>query len=197
MLASMLATARPVDELRRAARGELARTLESYDPLDTVAAHIAKAPPTEVGAVNTMRYLDLKLTLAGGILVKVDRASMAVSLEVRPVFLNRDVLSVAGRVPPALLADRREPKKALRAALRDWLPSSLLDRPKQGFAMPLGTWLQRDLQSFATSTHGPIGDLVDKSYLGDLTQAQLSGVPDQTPKLHSLLFLDHWLEKWQ
>ena len=79
-----------------------------------------------------MRYLDLKLTLAGGILVKVDRASMAVSLEVRPVFLHRTVLDLAASVPPALLVDGRQAKKLLRSALRPWLPGSILDRRKKG-----------------------------------------------------------------
>jgi asparagine synthase (glutamine-hydrolysing) len=197
MLASTFVNAHSVQALRSAARGDLARTLEDYDPMDTVTAHLAKAPPAEVGLVNAMRYLDLKLTLAGGILVKVDRASMAVALEVRPVYLHRDVLALAGRIPPALLADRREPKKALRSALREWLPSSILDRPKQGFAMPLGRWLHGDLQGLAADGNGALGELLDPGYVRGTARAHLSGERDETSKLHSLLFLDHWLERWQ
>lgn len=197
MVASTFVTGHPVRAMRAAARGELTRTLDDYDPLDAVALHLAKAPPAEVGLVNAMRYLDFKLTLAAGILVKVDRASMAVALEVRPVYLNRDVLALAGRIPPVLLAGRREPKRALRAALRSWLPSSVLDRPKQGFAMPLGQWLQRDLQALATDGNGRLVELLDPSYTRTTAQAHLSGERDETSRLHSLLFLDHWLHKWR
>ena len=68
--------------------------------MDVLRPHLDKAPPAEVGLVNSMRYLDVKLTLGAGILTKLDRASMAVSLETRPVFLNRRVLDLAGRIPP-------------------------------------------------------------------------------------------------
>src|SRR5579884_3408567 len=85
MLADMLTTGLAGNELRRVARGGLASALDAYDPRDVVREQLVHAPPREVGLVNSMRYLDLKLTLAGGILVKVDRASMAVALEVRPV----------------------------------------------------------------------------------------------------------------
>ena len=75
--------------LRQIGRGTLAEALVDYDPMDALRPHLDKAPPAEVGLVNSMRYLDVKLTLGAGILTKVDRASMAVSLETRPVFLNR------------------------------------------------------------------------------------------------------------
>ena len=80
------AQSRPAkSELQAAARGSFATALESYDAMDTIRPHLARAPVAEVGIVNAMRYLDVKLTLAAGILVKVDRASMAVSLETRPL----------------------------------------------------------------------------------------------------------------
>jgi len=197
LVLSTLVHAHAPEAVRAAARGELARTLEDYDPMESVAPLLANAPPAEVGLVNSMRYLDLKLTLAGGILVKVDRASMAVALEVRPVYLHRDVLALAGRIPPGRLADGREPKKALRSALRDWLPGSILDRPKAGFAMPLGRWLQNDLQGLVTAGNGRLGELLDPAYTQRTATAQLNGNLTETSKLHSLLFLEHWLEKWQ
>jgi asparagine synthase (glutamine-hydrolysing) len=144
-----------------------------------------------------MRYLDLKLTLGAGILTKVDRTSMAVSLETRPVFLNRRVLEVAGRIPSALLADRLEAKKILRASLRDWLPASVLDRPKQGFAMPLGRWLRGDLQGLVSSSSGGrSAELLDPGYARSIAEAHLAGDQRQTGRLHSLFFLENWLEQW-
>jgi asparagine synthase (glutamine-hydrolysing) len=198
LLLGTLTTGIGQSALRQIGRGKLAETLADYDPLDALRPHLDKAPPAEVGLVNSMRYLDFKLTLGAGILTKLDRASMAVSLETRPVFLNRRLLELAGRIPPGLLADRAEPKKVLRGALRQWLPSSILDRPKQGFAMPLGRWFRGDLQGFAESgsPHDVLAELVDPRHTAAVAAAHGAGASGRTSELHSLVFLRHWLEKW-
>jgi asparagine synthase (glutamine-hydrolysing) len=179
------------------ARGPLAAELQHYDPREVISRLLQRAPPERVGLVNTLRYIDFKHTLPGDILVKVDRACMAVALEVRPVYLHRDVLALAGRIPPSRLADGREAKKALRSALRSWLPGSILDRPKAGFAMPLGHWLRRDLRGLVTQGDGRLGELLDPAYVQTTARTQLNGNLNETARLHSLLFIEHWLEKWQ
>ena len=198
LLLGTLTTGIAPGTLRQIARGKLAETLADYDPMEVLRPHLDKAPPAEVGLVNSMRYLDVKLTLGGGILTKLDRASMAVSLEARPVFLNRRVLDLAGRIPPSLLADRAEPKKVLREALREWLPPSVLDRPKQGFAMPLGQWFRGDLQGLADSavSNDALADLVDHRHTASVATAHAAGASGTTSELHSLVLLQHWLEKW-
>ena len=199
MLADMLTTGLAGNELRRVARGGLASALDAYDPRDVVREQLVHAPPREVGLVNSMRYLDLKLTLAGGILVKVDRASMAVALEVRPVYLHRDVLALAARIPPGLLADRRNTKTVLKAALRPWLPASVLDRPKMGFAMPLGRWLRGDLKQLVESVQRPdsrISEMIDPAFVRDAVAAHVNGRNAFPSLLHSLIFLEGWLETW-
>jgi asparagine synthase (glutamine-hydrolysing) len=70
---------------------------------------------------------------------------MAHSLEVRSPLLDQEVVALAARLPAALKAGRGEGKLALRAAARPWLPDGILDRPKQGFAVPIGRWLREDL----------------------------------------------------
>ena len=81
------------------ARGPLAAAARHYDPREVITRLMQKAPPEQVGLVNTVRYIDFKHTLAGDVLVKVDRACMAVALEVRPVYLHRDMLQLAGAIP--------------------------------------------------------------------------------------------------
>jgi len=198
MLADMLALGLSSTALRRAARGPLAECLRHYSPQEVVDALLQKAPPREVGLINAMRYLDLKLTLAGDILVKVDRASMAVSLEVRPVYLNRGVIELAARIPPGALADRRQAKKALKAALRPWLPDSVLTRRKMGFAMPLQNWIGTDLGELVRrqADGTGIGEILDPSLLERTLEAHSSGTPHLTAVLHSLVFLEHWLDRW-
>ena len=164
--------------------------------MDTVSPLLAKAPPKDVGLVNSMRYLDMKLTLAGDILVKIDRASMAVSLEVRPVYLHRDMLDLAAAIPPSALVDSHESKKLLKSSLRAWLPDSVLYRDKQGFAMPLERWTNGDLGSLfpGRNGHNPVGELLDTEALtaGDAA----NGHANPTGVRHSLFFLEHWLGKW-
>jgi asparagine synthase (glutamine-hydrolysing) len=183
--------------LRTMSRGPLKESLSHYSPMDTVLTLIRKVP-AEAGLVNTMRYLDLKLTLAGDMLVKVDRASMAVSLEVRPVYLHRAVVELAAKIPPRLLADRNHSKEVLKSALRAWLPDSILYRKKQGLAMPLKMWFKRELRPmFAHSrSENPLQELLDPALLENLTSQHLCKKADLTSLIHALVFLRHWLEEW-
>lgn len=197
-LTDMLLLGFHATDLRAASRGPLKAALQHYTPIDAIRPLLAKAPPEKVGLVNAMRYLDLKLTLAGDILVKVDRASMAVSLEVRPVYLHRDMLALAQRIPSNKLADRNHTKEALKLALRPWLPNSVLDRRKMGFAMPLRNWIRDDSTHLFSRNDGddPLNDLLDSTLLQDALAAHRSGSRDLTSIIHSLLFLREWLGEW-
>jgi asparagine synthase (glutamine-hydrolysing) len=83
-----------------------------------------------------LQYLDMKTYLPDDILTKVDRASMAVSLEVRPPLLDHELLEYAATLPPAA----RTNKAILRKIAADLLPAAVLNRPKQGFSVPLLAW---------------------------------------------------------
>jgi asparagine synthase (glutamine-hydrolysing) len=198
MMLDALTLGLPLPALHAAARGELAEALRHYSPMDVVSSLLEKAPPNEVGLINSMRYLDLKLTLAGDILVKVDRASMAVSLEVRPVYLHREILDLAEKIPPHLLADRQHSKEALKRALKSWLPDSILYRRKMGFAMPLKNWIGGNLSHLFTQKHqaNPLDELLDPKLLQTMTDKHISEGVDQTSVIHSLFFLRHWVTKW-
>jgi len=198
MLAEMMATGFSWTTLRSFARGPLAAILKEYTPMDAIEPLLRQAPPKEVGLINAMRYLDLKLTLAGDILVKVDRASMAVALEVRPIYLHRDVIALAQKIPPHLLADRNHSKQVLKSALRHWLPDSILYRKKQGFAMPLGSWLKGDLLQMFGQNKGEnvLEELLEADFQQQLIYTHAAGGADLTSKIHSLFFLKHWFTKW-
>jgi asparagine synthase (glutamine-hydrolysing) len=183
--------------LRQSARGELAACLAHYSPTDVVRSLLRQAPPEEVGFINAMRYLDFKLTLAGDMLVKVDRASMAVSLEVRPVFLHRDVLAIAARIPPSQLATRRESKTVLKRALGSWLPSSITHRPKMGFAMPLKNWITRLEPLLRSAEAAPeVDGWLDRDLLPRLIDAHTRGAGNNVALIHSVAFLRQWSALW-
>lgn len=198
LLLDTLTIGQSPDLLRFAARGELARALAHYSPRDTVRAHLAKAPPHKVGLINAMRYLDLKLTLASGILVKVDRASMAHSLEVRPVYVHRDLLDLSARIPPDLLVDRRQAKKLLKSALRGWLPDAVLCRQKQGFALPLRPEMAGSINDQRAHIAGrdPLSDLLDEACVRRALRQDAHAFGNPTFVLHGLFFLRSWLARW-
>lgn len=194
LLLDMLNTGLSPTVLRATARGPLREALKNYSPMDAVQPLLRKAPPKEVGLVNAMRYLDLKLTLAGDILVKVDRASMAVALEVRPVYLHRDMMALAAQIPPHLLADRKQGKKTLKAALRPWLPKEILYRNKMGFGIPLKKWINGDLNQLFTRSlvGGPLEDVLD----GALVESMAARNANPTAVIHSAAVLNSWMQKW-
>jgi asparagine synthase (glutamine-hydrolysing) len=91
---------------------------------------------------------DASVYLPDDILVKVDRASMLNSLEVRCPFLDHHFLELMASVPPAMRITRGQGKALLKRALHGLLPARVLQRPKMGFAVPLESWFADDLASF-------------------------------------------------
>jgi asparagine synthase (glutamine-hydrolysing) len=92
-------------------------------------------------ALQCAQYADLKIYLPNDVLVKVDRMSMAHSLEVRAPLLDRRVAEFAFAVPPSRKMPRLEPKELLRALGRSRLPANILNLPKRGFTAPVGEWI--------------------------------------------------------
>ena len=93
-------------------------------------------------ALNALLALDFTTYLPGSVLSKVDRASMGNSLEVRPPFMDNEVMDWAFRLPSSMKLNGRTSKYVLKAMARGLLPDEVIDRPKKGFAIPLGRWLR-------------------------------------------------------
>lgn len=97
-------------------------------------------------SMNQLLYDDAKMYLEGDILYKVDRASMAASLEVRVPFLNRDVVDFATELPLGLKLHRLTTKYVLKKSVERILPKQIVKRPKKGFNMPVARWLTTELR---------------------------------------------------
>jgi asparagine synthase (glutamine-hydrolysing) len=123
------------------------------DPVELFRARYAE---TE-GAEQLARLIDVDVGtyLVDDLLVKMDRASMAHSLEARVPFCDPVVAELAFALPPSAKVRRFEKKRLLRDAVAPLLPEQILRAPKQGFAIPVAAWLRGDLESFARETLSP------------------------------------------
>src|SRR4029077_18774038 len=99
--------------------------------------------------LSAAQYLDLKNYLPQDILTKVDRMSMAHSLEVRVPLLDHELIEFAATIPPELALTSGGGKRMFKAAMRGILPDEVINRPKKGFAVPLGHWFRGELEGFA------------------------------------------------
>ena len=124
-------------------RRELAG-ITSWDALAPIRARFDEAAP-EPSHVNWMSYLDLRLRLPELLLMRIDKMSMGASLEARVPFLDHRFVALALSIPTRVKKPDGELKHVLREAVRGVIPDELIDRPKQGFRVPVEEWLVRDL----------------------------------------------------
>jgi asparagine synthase (glutamine-hydrolysing) len=159
----------------------------------------APALPEEMSFVERMMWLDSRTYLPDDIMVKVDRASMAVSLESRAPFLDHRVVELAWRLPLALKLRAGQGKWALRAILDRYIPRELVERPKMGFGVPIDSWLRGPLKSWAESLLDPVRLQADRLFNGDRVwrrwQEHQSGRQNRQYPLWNLLMFQAWLDR--
>src|SRR5205823_13073902 len=129
-------------------------------------------------ALGGMIAADVGMILPDDFLVKVDRASMAHGLEVRPPFLDHELFELAARVPSQLKVRSGQTKWIVKETFRDQLPAGAVDRAKQGFEIPIDDWLRgplRDMfESAVLAPQARVADLVNQSAVRKLYQQHLS-----------------------
>src|SRR5262249_47682676 len=126
---------------------ELLREAADYDPAEIFRFYHQRVRGADW--LDRMLYLDCQTWLCDDILVKVDRASMAASLECRSPFLDYHVAEFAARLPRRLKLRGRQKKIVLRALARRYLPAGIVDRKKEGFNSPTASWLRGPMRPMA------------------------------------------------
>ncbi len=176
---------------------ELRHTLQGYRAAELIRAHAARAPATD--PLSLAQYLDLKTYLAGDILVKVDRAGMANSLEVRMPFLDHTLVEWVSRLSPRLKLRGGRSKHILKRSLEGRVPREILDRGKMGFSVPLAAWLRGPLRlrlrdAISSPALGASG-WFDTAALSRLAEKHDSGLSDHSAALWAVLMFDGFLQR--
>jgi len=183
------------DERAKLFSSDFKQKLQGYNSLQVFRRHQQKT--TGLDALKTVQYIDLKTYLVGDILTKVDRASMAHSLEVRVPFLDHKFIEWAFRLESDANLANGVGKLTLKKALEPHLPDDVLYRKKMGFAVPLADWfrgpLKQKLQDDVLSSRMLASGIFNPQQLHKLVADHLSGLKDNSAALWTLMMFDHFL----
>ncbi|HLK92762.1 MAG TPA: asparagine synthase (glutamine-hydrolyzing) [Polyangia bacterium] len=158
----------------------------------------ARLPETD-DWLNQILALDFTTYMSGSVLTKVDRASMAHGLEVRPPLLDDALVDLAFRLPSRFKVRGRIGKVLLKRAARGQIPDAVIDRPKKGFAIPLAAWLHGPLapRLDAVLAESPLWDsgLLDRATFATWRDEHRGRQRDRSKPLWALYVLDRWLRR--
>ncbi|WP_305966987.1 asparagine synthase (glutamine-hydrolyzing) [Marinobacter salsuginis] len=177
-------------------RDDFRRDTTGYDPADITRNHYRNAGTDD--HLSRILYTDIKTYLPGDILVKVDRMSMANSLETRAPLLDYRVVEYAAGIPSALKMRGKEKKHILKETFSRLLTKDILYRRKMGFSVPLADWLRNEIRTLANSVfyneEAGLAHFFDMEVVRAVWQRHLQGENHHSQELWSMLNFELW---WQ
>jgi asparagine synthase (glutamine-hydrolysing) len=181
------------DDKSRLFSPEFRRSLCGYDSLGVFEHHYNRADTEDL--LSRIQYLDIKTYLPDDILAKVDRASMAVSLEVRAPLLDHHLMELAASMPSSMKLRGTTGKYILKKAMEPILPKDILYRKKQGFAVPLDRWFRNELKDLSCESlfAADVG-IFDRKFLKKIWEQHQSRHYDRSAHLWSILMFRKWQE---
>jgi asparagine synthase (glutamine-hydrolysing) len=179
------------DDKERLFTSDFRARLGNYESIEVFREYYDRADTED--PLSKIQYVDIKTYLTDDILTKVDRASMAVSLEVRAPMLDHKFLELAASIPSNLKLRNGTGKYILKKALEPTLPSEILYRQKQGFAIPLGDWFKRELKEMAHHVIVETDDgILDQRFLRTIWDQHQKSYYDRSALLWATLMFRKW-----
>ncbi|NIA09610.1 MAG: asparagine synthase (glutamine-hydrolyzing), partial [Nitrospiraceae bacterium] len=179
---------------KRLYRDEFFQRTEGFDASEVLLPHLRQVQGLD--PVSRAQYTDIMTYLPEDILVKVDRMSMANSLEVRSPILDHRLMEFVARLPWWLKLRGTESKYIFKKMNEKKLPNEILYRKKQGFCVPLAPWLRNDIRDFARdilfAPNSILRDHFDITYVKDLWKRHQQGWQDCSAPLWGLIMLELW-----
>ncbi len=171
------------------------RSLQGYQAVEVLRNYANRSPTQD--PLSLVQYLDMKTYLVGDILTKVDRASMAHSLEVRVPLLDHELVEWVSGLPASLKLRHQEGKFILKKSLEAYLPQEVLYRNKMGFAVPLASWFRGPLRDrVRTALLGSTladTEIFDMGFIKKMLDQHQSGVRDYSAPIWTLLMFESFL----
>lgn len=179
---------------------DLNKLMKSEIVLSNLAYSSKELSKETFSPLSYMMAVDYQTYLVDDILQKVDRASMTVSLEGREPLLDHRIIEFAAQLPNEYKYHNGVKKRILKEIAHDYIPKSLLDRPKMGFAIPIGDWMQQDLKelvhSFVNQKNIEEQNIFDWKEVEKIMKAFYNGKKEYELKMWYLLMFQMWHKKW-
>jgi asparagine synthase (glutamine-hydrolysing) len=173
--------------------GDIQKQLGGYDSADVMRYHYDRAGTLD--PLSRIQYVDMKTYLVDDILVKVDRASMANSLEVRCPLLDHKLMELIAQIPSGLKLNNGRGKYIFKKSLEPVLPREILTRAKKGFAVPVAEWFRGELKDLTQEAlfQRPDG-LLNNAFLTRCWKQHQRGQRDWSALLWTVLMFKTWQE---
>ena len=181
---------------KRLLGADVQRRLNGYDSADVMRYYYDRADTTD--PLSRIQYVDMKTYLVDDILVKVDRASMANSLEVRCPLLDHKLMELIAQIPSGLKLRHGRGKYIFKKSLERVLPADVLTRAKKGFAVPVAEWFRGELKDFAHQSlfHRP-DDVLNGAFLTQCWNQHQRKQRDWSALLWTVLMFKTWQEAYR
>jgi asparagine synthase (glutamine-hydrolysing) len=176
--------------------GDLKRQLGGYDTVDLFREHYNNSGADD--PLSRIQYVDIKTYLTDDILTKVDRASMANSLEVRCPFLDHKFMELVASIPVRFKLRGLTGKYILKKTMEPYLPQRIVHRRKMGFGIPLAQWFRDGIRDFAEAYILHRQDaFLSASFVTKIWNQHQSGMRDRSGQLWNILMFRLWSEKFK
>jgi asparagine synthase (glutamine-hydrolysing) len=183
------------DDKPRVLSSDLLSSLKGYASLDVFRSHYENAGTDD--PLSRVQYLDIKTYLTDDILTKVDRASMAVSLEVRCPLLDHKVMELLARMPSSFKLRGGVGKYLFKKAMEPYLQHMTIYRKKMGFGVPLAEWFRGGIRDYARSFIVERDDpFLSSSFVKKIWDQHQAGTRDRSSQLWNVLMFRLWLDRF-